>query len=200
MLKSKGFKIALIAVCLSILLGFAYGCVYYIRIYNRIVPILVISEYATYSTIDNLTESSDLIIVASPIETVKDRKNINNWVTDSQGDRQLDYFQTLTKVKVEKVIKTDDPKIAPNEVIEVSEPFTIVQEIDGKKLLQSDGYEPIGKDSRYLIFLQKNESTGYYFVMQMNDGRFDLEDDPIKDERHNKFRNEAMEKFKDKLN
>ncbi|WP_195576158.1 hypothetical protein [Paenibacillus sp. 1001270B_150601_E10] len=159
-------KSTIISITMAFILAIA-ACYYYFAIYNSVNVVSVHAQYKGYSTGEKLFEGAELVVIGKPVTAFGDREiHLTRFATGVIED-----FATFTEIHVEKVLK--GPKEDTTNLT-VIEPVVEYQTYKGKVRLASEGYTPMKKDSRYLIFLKKNR-TGQYYVINMQEGKFNLD-------------------------
>lgn len=159
-------KSAIISIATAIILATA-ACYYYFAIYNSVNAVSIHSQYLGYSTGKQLFAGAHMVVIGQPFKDFEDRElHLTRFATGAIED-----FGTFTEIHVEKVLK--GPKEDATNLT-VFEPVAEYQTYKGKVRLASEGYTPMKKDSRYLIFLKKNR-TGQYYVINMQSGKFNLD-------------------------
>lgn len=144
--------------------------------------------YGTYTSLEELENSSDLILVAEPQ---------NN--EHPEGKRY-----TFTSVEVQKIIKNDkERKVKKGDIVTVEEPYFISDKpiVPGQTLYTLEGYTEMVKGNQYIIYLQYSEHHGYYYINSFTYGQYPLEMKLEKDKHFMKGRQsikeEIMIKYKD---
>ncbi|MCY7484242.1 hypothetical protein [Paenibacillus alvei] len=172
-----------ILITLSIVLVF--GLVYYFLVFNSYRG--VVNAQSSYIGADNasdLVEMSELIIVGTPIEEFEERDHKVVYFNLSA----IQDFYTITEMKVEQVLKGNwDESTLP-----VIEPISYIQSIDGKRKLTSDDYTEMEKGKKYLVALGKN-TNGNYGVINMENGKFGLDEENINYQSLNPENNKHVE-------
>ncbi|MDY7224238.1 hypothetical protein [Halalkalibacterium halodurans] len=166
-------------------------------------------NYVEYDEEDSLYKEAELIVLAHTNKDFLDREHIIT-MTPADGDlpETIEDFYTKTPIIITEVIKSPEgSNIKANDEIEIIEPISILEE--EKKILLMENYTAINKDDKYIIYLQDN-SFGEYSIINLNNGRFNLESDEQivnlhehghdnDKEKHAKFKKQVKEKFKVEL-
>lgn len=128
--------------------------------------------YKAYSDTDSLDASADIILVGSPIKEFTERES----VTTKYSDGELQAFYTLSEFKIEKVIKNESELDLENEkIMKVIEPIALV-DFPGETVKMTLGnYVEMHPNNTYLIFI-KQSLPGHYGIINMNNGKFNLDD------------------------
>lgn len=157
-----------------ILLAASY---YFFAIYKSVEEITVHGSHVTYKTADELEKNADLVVLGTPLNNFEDREHY----TTKFSDGAIQDFYTLTNIRIEKVIKTNnDPAIKQANTIKFVEPLTLFQTMDGKKKLIRDEYKEVKKGSKYIFYLKKN-TFGNYSIINLNNGKFNTDNTDSKD-------------------
>ncbi|NMI07838.1 hypothetical protein HF638_27965 [Paenibacillus sp. SZ31] len=139
---------------------------FYFFVYNSVKVISAQASYLEFENVEDLTDDADLVALVSPTQDFYDREHVVK--TYSTG--AIEDFFTLTNVNIKEIIKGEDS--FPNS-IEVVEPISLIQKIDGKYKLNIEGYTEMEVDKEYIVFLKKNY-LGNYAVINMKNGVFDI--------------------------
>ncbi len=127
------------------------------------------ANYVSYSDVEQLDQMSDLIVIGTPTKSFKERKHVSTYFDDGT----LQDFYTLTELKIDRIIKGPDD-FKHNKSLIIVEPIGSV-EIDSKKTkITYEGYTELQAGQKSIIFLKKN-SFGEYSVINMNLGKFNIE-------------------------
>lgn len=143
-------------VALSIILGIGFGTL----AYSHVVPTVVhgySAMYIGYDTLEELERASDLIVVVTVAGKGK-----------SVVDPEMDILYTHTPLIVERVFQGN---ISPGETIEYVELGGYQRRPSGLYYIGLEGYVPIRKNSRYLLFLDKS-IDGTYISKGVYQGKF----------------------------
>lgn len=183
-------KIAVFAsVFLSVL--FIIGGIYYVKYYNSIKEIKVDGNYVKYDTEESLNDAADIILYGTPANKFEDRKHVNK----KNDDGVLKDFYTITEFKVKKVLKNSTTlQINKNDLFNIIEPTTLIQEIDGKKIIQINSYKAMEESNNYIVYLKSNDE-GEYSVINMSNGKFNMDKvEKTSNNEHNEIKNNVMKK------
>lgn len=164
---------------------------YYFAIYNTVRSGVVNSHglYMGFESSDHLYEFSDLVVTGSTNESFNDRIHITTtFLTGATQD-----FYTITDLTVDKVIKGD---VQPKATIQVGEPISYEQTLIGKYKSTIEGYTELKQNSKYLLFLKKNDQ-GLYFVIGSEVGKYNIDNTDPSDKAS---KNESKQKIKRELN
>lgn len=166
----------------------------------RIEEVKTLGQHITYGDVETLCDNSDLIVVASPLKDFMDREHVNRYET--YPIKHLINYVTKTDIRIEKVLKQPtDSLIKVGDILTVTEPASVEDypERNLRQIIKSSGYEPIQKGNRYILFLKKSPQ-GNYSIINLNNGRFNLdkaekqENDIVK-----KFKESVLKKFENEL-
>ncbi|AIQ31227.1 hypothetical protein P40081_25975 [Paenibacillus sp. FSL P4-0081] len=127
------------------------------------------TEYELFDNLSELSNNSDLVVVASPMDDFENRKHIATFY--DTGDLQ-DYY-TLNNLSIKKVLAGDSSDIGEN--LEVIESNAIVDFGLQKVKMVNDGYQETQKGTEYILFLSKNPQ-GQYQIINRNAGVFTLDE------------------------
>ncbi|MFB7157313.1 hypothetical protein [Lysinibacillus sp. NPDC056232] len=128
------------------------------------------ARYVEYDTADKLHQDADIVLVASPIDDFANREHHSTEFEDGT----LQDFYTLTNLNVERIIKQPEG-INIGSQMQVIEPVSIITEADKQQTkVAADGYREMKQGKRYIVFL-KNNGMGDYSVINMNNGKFNLD-------------------------
>ncbi|WP_342575740.1 hypothetical protein [Paenibacillus sp. FSL M8-0142] len=128
------------------------------------------AKYIAFDTIEELDQAADVIVIGSPIKDFEDREHMAQYFEDGM----IQDFYTMTELRIEKVIKQPDG-IDIGEMMELIEPLSIIEESGNQKTkIIMDDYRELKKGSRYILFLKDN-TFGQYSIINMNNGKFNLD-------------------------
>ena len=148
------------------------------------------AKYIGYDTADEIGQDAQIILIASPVDAFADRVHENTYYDDGA----IQDFSTYTNLKIERVIKQPEGMNIGDQM-KVIEPVSIFTGTDKKETrISFEGYREMKQGKRYVVFL-KNNGMGGYSVINMNNGKFNLDGgDPLDTptDRHEK-------EFKEKL-
>ncbi|MBN7774464.1 hypothetical protein [Clostridium aminobutyricum] len=165
---------------------------YYFGVYNSISDVTIASSYKSYDDISSLDKGAELIVIGSTAQDFEDREHKATFFDDGT----LEDFYSLTNIKVNKVLKGADG-IKNGDNLNIIEPASIIQTVEGKQRLLRDDYQPLEKNKNYILFLKKNDN-GQYSIINMNLGKLDLADKDKKFKMKNKddkLMKDAFEKY-----
>ncbi len=183
-----------LSICLLVMI---FGGLYYFTIYSTVHEIKIHADYVTYNTEDQLSNDADIILYGTPKDKFEDREHVNKF----QNGTLLDFY-TLTDFNVQEVIKNSTTlTINKSDSFKVIEPAGMIQEIDGKKILEMDAYKPMNQDNNYVIFL-KNNGIGGYSIINMSNGAFNMDEtkssissEGIDNEKHSEIKKSVKKKY-----
>ena len=156
------------------------------------------ATFVGYANVDELDEASDLILIGTPTRDFIERASNNTYYSDGH----IQDISTLTDFKIERVIKNEED-VELEDVIAIIEPISIIEQNGVKTVLTVEDYVELQKRKTYIIFLGKN-TYGRYSVINMNNGRFAIEEDGNLEldvmadsvqEKHSEFQKEVLEKY-----
>ncbi|MFC9542487.1 hypothetical protein ACFTQ7_21835 [Lysinibacillus sp. NPDC056959] len=149
------------------------------------------ANYIGYETADELSQGADIILVASPIDDFTNREHRSTKFEDGT----LQDFYTLTKLNIERIIKQPEG-INIGSQMEVIEPVGIITEADKQQTkVTTDGYREMKQGRRYIMFLANN-GMGGYSIINMNNGKFNLDGGDAQDIPTNKDEKVFKERLK----
>jgi len=189
----KKFSIFLGSCLLFLVVG---GGIYYFNVYKSVKEISLDANYIAYNSEKELSNAADIILYGTPIDKFEDRKHVNEYMSDGS----LADFYTLTKFKVKKVIKNyTSLNINQTDWFDIIEPIGIVQQIDGKKIIERESYKAMEENNNYLVFLKSN-GMGGYSVINMSNGKFNIDKDSNSDDKtHLDLKKEVLNKYSNDL-
>lgn len=134
-------------------------------------------NYINYDNFDELEQNSELIIIAQATKNFEDREHINKFHETPEDKYQPKFLIegiTKTEVNIKEILKQpENEHFNEGEILSVIEPISIFEDVDKvKKIKTVSNYKEIGTDD-YILFLKKN-SYDEYGVINMNNGRFNL--------------------------
>jgi archaellum component FlaF (FlaF/FlaG flagellin family) len=178
------------SICLFALL--VAGGIYYFKYYNSIKEINIDGNFVTYDSEKELNDAADIILYGSPVNKFEDREHVNK----KNADGVLKDFYTITKFKVKKILKNStSQQININDLFNIIEPITLIQEIDGKKIIQIDSYNAMEESNKYIVYLKSNGNGGYS-VINMSNGKFNMDkDEKTDDGKHMEIKNDIIKKY-----
>lgn len=126
-----------------------------------------------YRTLDNLDKEAELIVVGSPIRDFKERNHVTTYINNTEV---VNTFYTITELKVNKIIKSpEDFSLNKSKTIQIIEPIGLMETSEGLVKYYMNSYREMKKDSKYVIFLKKNTQGTYYGVINLNMGKFNID-------------------------
>ncbi len=130
------------------------------------------ADFITYTDIDTLDKAADLIIIATASEKFEDREHRSTYYSDGE----LQDFYTLTNLEVSQVIKAPEG-FDKDKLLTVVEPIGFFPGKNNNTKLTIENYTEISNEVSNIIFLKKN-TFGQYGVINMDLGKFELQEDP----------------------
>ncbi|RCX14800.1 hypothetical protein DFR58_11434 [Anaerobacterium chartisolvens] len=164
---AKTFKKPLNFVILAALLSICIlACIYYaspMKIQR------IKAAYAGYSSIEELSEYSDMVIIATPLKEFEECPPTIKYNPDGRIEDEY----TVSPFGVKKVIKGDSQLKSAD----ILQPAAIIENALGKKVLRITGdyYTVMKKGESYLLFLKKVEEEGFYSVVSLEYGKYNLD-------------------------
>jgi len=156
------------------------------------------ATFVGYANVNALDAASDLILIGTPTQDFVERASDNTYFSDGH----IQDISTLTDFKIERVIKNEED-VELEDVIRIIEPISIIEQDGVKTILTVEDYVELQKGKTYILFLGKN-TYGRYSVINMNNGRFAIEEDGNLElavmadsvqEKHSEFQKEVLEKY-----
>jgi len=156
------------------------------------------ATFVGYANVNALDAASDLILIGTPTQDFVERASTNTYYADGH----IQDISTLTDFKIKHVIKNDED-VELEDVIRIIEPISIIEQDGVKTILTVEDYVELQKGKTYILFLGKN-TYGRYSVINMNNGRFAIEEDGNSElavmadsvqEKHSEFQKEVLEKY-----
>lgn len=146
---------------------------------NDIETIVIEANYMTYNKESDLYESAELVVVAHTVKDFNDRTHVVKYTENTEEDKGIPEaiadFYTETPIKIMKILKQpSDSTIAKNDSIIFIEPISLLEDKFGVKKITTENYLEIQKGKPYILYLKKN-TYGQYGIINMNNGRFNLE-------------------------
>ena len=151
-------------------------------------------NYVTFDSPESLASRADVIIIGQTKSDFQssqalsiDKENKGKAkiklgqsvvVRDEMG--QISDYYTITPVAIEKVLKGTDT-IVEKEIPVIQAGAVIDEPGRDKYILADDGFSPLVKNAKYLLFLSKVDSTIYpnledtYSIISVNQGKFNLD-------------------------
>lgn len=174
---------------------------------ENIERVVLHGNYEKFEDEEELRDSADLIVVASSSDSFLEREQVSVY-SPAEGDapETLADVYSKNKIVIKEILKADDNfDLSIGDVLEVIEPVAVVEENDEKQIISVENYLEMEEDTNYIIYLGLN-SYGEYSVINMNNGRFNIEsEDSIVNmeehghdndkEEHEEFKEEVLETF-----
>jgi signal peptidase I len=137
---------------------------------NSIEHINIHANYILSRSLEELESRSDLIVVAKTNQPFNERNHIIN----KHNNISIKEIFTKTEIVILKVLKKpEELALTKNDLLTVIEPVTFDRERNVK--LSYAHYEELLGNESYVIFMKKND-YGDYSIINMNDGKFKLND------------------------
>jgi hypothetical protein len=169
-----------IGVLISVII-LLFGGYYYFFIYNKVSTVTSYPKVVGYDNLESLESDAEIILIGTPTDKFEDRDHKATYYPNGKATSTIQDFYTLTSIKVQKVIKSNaEVSIVDNGDLKVIEPVGLVQQFDGLKKLEYEGYTEMEKGKKYLLFLKKN-TEGQYSIMSLFYGKYNLDDSDMKD-------------------
>lgn len=146
---------------------------------DDIETIVTHGSYIKHVDESELYDAAELVVMAHTVKDFMDRNHVVKYVEQTEEDKDLpvaiEDFYTETPVRIIKVLKQpSDSIIAKNDSINIIEPISLVEDDFGVRKLSTENYVELQKGKPYILYLKKN-TYGQYSIINMNNGKFNLE-------------------------
>ena len=155
------------------------------------------NNYSYYDNIDDLWNTSEYVLIASPIESYAEAEQY--WIDDFNNPTDfsslsLAYSYSVRQFKVQKVYKGEDTKLKEVSVCE----HVLVNENEMKVM---PGSYPTEQGTKYLLFLRRSNNTGENYFPLIYQGKYSLNDSDNKEQKNisQDMYKQVKEKFKDEI-
>ncbi|WP_143536123.1 hypothetical protein [Saccharibacillus sp. O23] len=154
-----------------------------------------------------------MIVVAETRTRFEDREHVLNYTERDEARSDLppalSGFCTKTPITLRKILKqpTADT-IREQEELEILEPAALIKQEQGIQKVTMENYREIEPGSKYILYLKAN-TNGDYAVINMNNGKFDLENDSAQTKRleeneeeqeiHERLKQSAKQRFAEEI-
>lgn len=168
-------------------------------------------NFVKFDDEDQLNDEADLIVIASSNDSFLDREHVSVYSpAEDDAPETLSDVYSKNKIIIKEILKPDDNyDLNIGDVLEVIEPVAVVEENDEKQIISIENYLEMEEDINYIIYLGLN-SYGEYSVINMNNGRFNIDgEDSIvnieghghnnEKEEHEEFKEQVLETYDDEL-
>ena len=171
--------------------------------------IVIHGNYLKHEDEKEMNADADLIVIASSNDSFLNREHVATY-TPAEEDlpETLEDFYTINTLTIKEVLKPEEESDIPvGSELDVIEPVAIVDTGELKQILTIDNYLEMEEDVDYIIYLKRN-TYGEYGVINMNNGRFNLEyeeqitnqNEPNLDkEEHEAFKKDVFERYAEEL-
>lgn len=170
-------KVLIMLLCICLLIVLSIGA-YFFK--NPKVVNLIPGNYH-FLGFEAMVEQADIIAIVETKERYRQRKKI-------EGSMRTD-------VKVKKIIKSNDSSIKEGDMLPLNESFYL----EWFRILMSSDYKPLTRNESYLLFLGIHPTSGSYYVMNQNGGRYQITGKEMIS-RPVDFEKETWEKYEDAIN
>lgn len=145
----------------------------------KIETIVAHGNFIEYDEESLLFDGAELVVIAKPDKNFIDREHVVNYVSSSDSEADLppaiEDLYTRTSITIAEVLKQpESSSIAKNDNLTIIEPVALLEDDKGLKKISTENYLEIEKGKNYILYLKKN-TYGEYSVINMNNGRFNLE-------------------------
>jgi len=170
--------------------------------------ITVHGNFEDYIEEDQLFEAAELIVIAETNKNFADREHVVRYAeSDLDLPRAIADFYTKTPIMVSKVLKQPNtPVIYENDTLSIIEPITLIEDNHGLKRLTTEGYLETKEGDKYILYLKKN-TYGEYSVINMSNGKFNLESDMLsklghdnEQDKHEEMKKAVEKRFENQIN
>lgn len=180
----------------ALFLGFSYSNL----VPKKSVAVEVSFNHEIYENADELSKQAELIVIGHP---TKDFDEETPTVYDNSAGRYESFF-TPTSFKVQKVLKGEyDEKF-----ITVLQTAANADSLDGngKVFLCPDDYTVMEKNKKYILFLAKDDENEGYWIKALNQGKFNIDNTDIREQKLSKenelfgqLKKDVLKKYKDEF-
>lgn len=173
--------------------------------------VMLHGNFVKFDDEDQLNDEADLIVIASSSDSFLDREQFSVYSpAEDDAPETLSDVYSKNKIIIKEILKPDDNyDLNIGDVLEVIEPVAVVEENDEKQIISIENYLEMEEDINYIIYLGLN-SYGEYSVINMNNGRFNIDgEDSIvnieghghdnEKEEHEEFKEQVLETYDDEL-
>lgn len=144
---------------------------------ETLVRIVTQGNYIQYEEENELFDAADLIVIAKANKSFKDRAHVVVLTSDANTPPMIADFFTRTEITIAGVLKQpDSSSLSKNDKIKIIEPISLMKNESDIKIITVENYVEIEEGKYYIIYL-KNNTYGEYGVINMNNGRFNIEGD-----------------------
>lgn len=182
---------------------------------NGIETIVTHGNFIEYDNESELFGDAELIVVAKTNKNFMEREHVieyasNNDDIEADLPQAVSDFHTKTPIDIIKVLKQPQSFSIPKDnKITIIEPVALLED-NGLKKLSVENYLEMEEGKHYILYLKKN-TYGEYSVINMNNGRFNLEgSDKIVNlsehghendkQKHEKMKQSVKNRFKEQIN
>jgi hypothetical protein len=146
---------------------------------EKIETIITHGNFIEYDKENQLFDDAELVVIAKTDKNFIDREHVVKYVLSVGSEADLppaiEDFYTRTPITITKVLKQpESSSIAKSDNITIIEPVSLLEDDNGLKKLSIEHYLEIEEGKNYILYLKKN-TYGEYSVINMNNGRFNLE-------------------------
>jgi len=168
--------------------------------YIGIMLILMLSGVIIYKNFTyriNLV-NTDRIIIAKSFDELEEKSNLiiegtvqpeKQNILDKLKDGTINFGYTITKIKVDRVIKGD---LKAGEIVSITEEYYTV----GRDIYVQGNYIPAKEGKKYILYLTKYDEqirfSGLYFPTDLEKGKYLVFDKEINVDIVNEFTNSEM--------
>lgn len=182
---------------------------------DNIETIVTHASFINYEEENELFEDAELVVIANTNKKFEDREHVVKYVEQNNEDEKhlpkaIEDFYTKTPIEVVKVLKQHQKStVSEKDELDIIEPISLIED-EGLKKLSTENYIEMQENNNYILYLKKN-TYGQYGIINMNNGRFNLElDDGIKGisehnhendkEKHEQMKKSVLDRFKKEIN
>lgn len=181
---------------------------------TQLKTISVGANYIKYEEETSLYDAAELVVIAKADKEFKDREHVVTYFPSSSPEQQkeIEDYYTKTPITIKKVIKKPEGSdYDKNSTLTIIEPVSIIDDVNGKRKLTTEHYQEVEEGKKYVLYLKKN-AYGEYSVINMNNGRFnmdvmddlkaqaeEIEMDADEIEKHNKMKKEIVKKYEKEI-
>ncbi len=145
---------------------------------EEIERLIIHANYIVYEEESELFDAAELVVIARTSKSFKDREHVVRYNdTDTRLPPIIAEFYTKTQISIYEVLKQpDSSSLSKDDKITILEPISLLKNESDIKKITYDNYVEIEEGKYYIIYLKDN-TYGEYGVINMNNGRFNIEGD-----------------------
>ncbi|MFT9819896.1 hypothetical protein [Lysinibacillus sp. NPDC056185] len=178
---------------------------------EEIETVVTHGSYIAYDAESQLFNDAELVVMAKTDKKFEDREHVVKYISsNNESDAGLppviEDFYTKTPITISKLLKQDESSsITENDNLTIIEPISY----DEQKKLSIENYAELTDGEMYILYLKKN-TFGEYSIINMNNGRFNLESNDkiqsisehgheIDKEKHEEMKSDVVKRFANEM-